>query len=115
MTRTAIAVALVASLALIATTAQAADAVAGQRQYQATCAACHGTTGISIAPIYPDVAGQKEEYLVTQLKAFRDGTRKNPIMEPMAKGLTDSEIANLSLYLSQLGSPGSRPPASAQP
>jgi cytochrome c553 len=58
--------------------------------------------GISIAPIYPNLAGQKQEYLVAQLQAFRDGSRKNPIMQPMAKGLTDADIANIAVYVSTL-------------
>lgn len=82
--------------------AHAADAAAGQQQYQSTCAACHGSNGISVAPIYPNLASQKLDYLVAQLKAFRDGTRVNPIMNPMARNLTDTEIANLAAYLSTL-------------
>ncbi|WHZ18088.1 MAG: Cytochrome c4 [Rhodanobacteraceae bacterium] len=88
--------------ALVAGAAHAADPAAGKQKFEATCAACHGMQGISIAPIYPNVAGQKQEYLVTQLKAFRDGSRKNPIMQPMAKGLTDADIVNIAAYLSTL-------------
>ena len=47
-------------------------------------------------------AGQKEEYRVVQLEAFRDGSRQSAIMAPMAKGLTDTDIANISAYLSTL-------------
>lgn len=83
-------------------TAKAADPAAGQKQFEATCAACHGQNGISVLPTYPNLAGQKIEYLVAQLKAFRDGTRVNPIMNPMAKGLSDIDIANLALYISTL-------------
>ena len=82
--------------------AQAADATAGKVKYDATCVACHGAAGVSVAPIYPNVGGQKEAYLVEQLKAFRDGSRKNPIMEPMAKGLSDVDILNISQYLASL-------------
>lgn len=82
--------------------AYAANPAAGKQKYEATCAACHGLKGISIATIYPNLAGQKQEYIVSQLKAFRDGTRKNAIMEPMAKGLTDTDIANIAVYVSGL-------------
>lgn len=92
------------ALAFFSISAQAADPAAGQKQYDATCIACHGAGGIAVAPIYPNLNGQKEQYLTEQLKAFRAGTRKNPIMEPMAKNLTDAEIANLSAFLSQLNS-----------
>lgn len=82
--------------------AYAANPAVGKQKYEATCAACHGAKGISIATIYPNLAGQKQEYLVSQLKAFRGGTRQNPIMQPMAKGLTDTDIANIALYVSGL-------------
>jgi cytochrome c553 len=93
-------IAIAAALAASAT--HAADPAAGKAKYETTCIACHGANGVSIAPIYPNVAGQKEEYLVAQMKAFRDGSRQNPIMAPMAKGLTDTDIANISAYLATL-------------
>ena len=93
---------LATTAALAATAAHAVDPAAGKAKYEATCVACHGAAGISTAPIYPNVAGQKEEYLVTQMKAFRDGSRPNPIMAPMAKGLTDTDIVNIAAYLSAL-------------
>lgn len=91
-----------AVLAVIATSAQAADPAAGKTHFNSTCVACHGPGGISVAPIYPNLGGQKEPYLVEQLKAYRDGTRQNAIMAPMAKGLTDTQIANIAAYLSAL-------------
>lgn len=102
MTKTSLFASLALGALAVASVASAADPVAGQKQYEATCAACHGTNGISIAPIYPNLAGQKTEYLVAQLKAFRAGSRQNPIMQPMAKGLTDTDIANIAAYVSTL-------------
>lgn len=87
---------------LVASSAYAVDPAAGKAKYEGTCAACHGANGISVAPIYPNLAGQKDEYLVSQLKAFRDGSRPNPIMQPMAKGLTNTDIANIGAYLATL-------------
>jgi len=90
-------------LLLMGTTvsAVAGDAAAGQAK-SAVCAGCHGPKGISIAPIYPNLAGQKEAYLVAQLKAFRDGSRANAIMAPMAKPLSDADIDNLAAHYSSL-------------
>jgi len=82
-----------------AASAQAADPAAGKALYESTCVACHGPAGISVAPIYPNVGGQKEQYLVDQLKAYRNKTRVNAIMAPMAEKLTDTQIANLAAYL----------------
>lgn len=81
--------------------AVAADAAAGKAK-AATCAGCHGAAGISNNPLWPNLAGQKEAYLVKQMKAFRDGTRADPMMAPMSKPLSDDDIANLAAYYSSL-------------
>ena len=71
-----------------------------------TCVACHGANGVSVIPNYPNLAGQKELYLVDAIKAYRDGGRKNPIMQPMAAALSDDDIANLAAYFSSLPAGG---------
>jgi cytochrome c553 len=83
----------------------AGDIEAGKAR-AGTCAACHGNKGISMIPMYPNLAGQKEQYLVLQLKAFRDGERKNMVMSPMAAGLSDNDIDNLSAYYANLSPVG---------
>jgi cytochrome c553 len=79
----------------------AGDAAAGKSK-AASCAGCHGPAGISSNPMWPNLAGQQEAYLAKQLKAFRDGTREDPMMSPMAKPLTDTDIENLAAYYSML-------------
>lgn len=80
----------------------AGDAAAGKSK-AATCGACHGMNGISPNDMWPNLAGQKEGYLVAQMKAFRDGQRANPMMAPMAAGLSDADIADLAAYYASLG------------
>lgn len=75
----------------------AGDAAAGKAK-SATCAACHGPTGISINPMWPSLAGQQEVYLAKQMTAFRDGTRSDPMMGPMAAALSDADIADLATF-----------------
>ena len=94
-------VALVA-LSINFQTAMAGDAAAGKAR-AATCSACHGANGISSNDTWPNLAGQKETYLVLQMKAFRDGQRNNPMMTPMAAGLSDDDIANLAAFYTSLG------------
>ena len=89
--------ALLTCLILASTSAIAADAAAGKTK-SAVCAACHGPAGISANPLWPNLAGQKEQYLVKQIKAFRDGDRKDPMMAPMVMGLSDDDAANLAAY-----------------
>ena len=79
----------------------AGDAAAGKTK-SATCAACHGAEGISPNELWPNLAGQKQAYLIKQLKAFKDGSRKDPMMSPMAAPLSDEDIDNLSAYFSGL-------------
>ena len=89
--------ALLTALLLASTSAMAGDVAAGKAK-SAICAACHGATGHSMNPLWPNLAGQKEMYLAKQIKAFRDGTRQDPMMAPMVAALSDDDIANLAAY-----------------
>ena len=82
--------------------AQSKDTDIGKEKATAICAACHGPDGISINPLWPSLAAQKKDYIIKQLKAFRDGTRADPAMSPMAKPLTDADIENLAAHYSSL-------------
>ena len=92
---------LSSALMFLALSASAGDAEAGKAK-SAVCVACHGPAGVSSNPLWPNLAGQQEAYLVKQLKDFRDGNRKDPVMAPMAAGLSDDDIANLATYFSGL-------------
>ncbi len=89
-------------LAVSASSAMAAGDAAAGKAKAATCAACHGADGISKVPMYPNLKSQKAAYIVKQLKAFKDGTRKDPTMNAMAKPLSDADMANLAAYYSSL-------------
>jgi cytochrome c553 len=75
------------------------DAAAG-KVLARNCAACHGETGIASNAAWPTIAGQRPGYLVNALKAFRAGLRKDPMMASVARGLADTDIANLAAYYS---------------
>jgi cytochrome c553 len=77
------------------------DAAAGKAK-AASCNACHGANGISAIPTYPNLAGQKEAYLVKQMKAFKDKSRKDPTMNAMAAPLSDTDMANLAAHFAGL-------------
>jgi cytochrome c553 len=94
--------ALFISIALLAS---AADAVAAGdwrtgRGKAMLCQACHGTDGISKVPDAPNIAGQTEPYLTTQLQAFKSGARKSETMSLVAKELSDKDIDDLAAYFS---------------
>jgi cytochrome c553 len=67
-----------------------------------TCIACHGQNGISLSPTWPTLAGQHEDYIVHALNQYRDGSRKDPVMVPMAATLSDRDVALLAKYYSRL-------------
>lgn len=66
------------------------------------CSSCHGLEGRSISPTFPNLAGQPHDYLVAQLKAFRDHTRADPhahtYMWGMAATLSDATIDGVATY-----------------
>lgn len=79
----------------------AGDPDAGKAK-AATCVACHGANGISPNDIWPNLAGQKAAYLAKQIKAFRDGIRKDPSMSAMVANLSDQDAEDLAAYFSSL-------------
>jgi len=86
---------------LMASPTFAGDAAAGKAK-STMCAACHGTNGISMVPMYPNLAGQKEAYLLKQLKDFKSGKRNDPTMKGMVMPLSDEDMANLSAYYAEM-------------
>lgn len=76
------------------------SAEAGQAK-SATCVACHGVDGNSVNPEWPSIAGQHPDYIVKQLKAFKNGDRQNVLMTPMATTLSEADMADLAAYFSK--------------
>ena len=66
----------------------------------AMCGACHGATGVSAAPMYPNLVGQNAGYIRNQLANFKSGTRKDAMMAPMAANLSEQDMADLAAYFS---------------
>ena len=65
------------------------------------CAACHGIDGNSPAGIFPNLAGQNARYLYLQLKDFKEGRRKDPMMSPMVASLEKKDMLALAQYFSE--------------
>jgi cytochrome c553 len=84
----------------------APDALAAGREKYVQCASCHGADGRStVVPQYPKIGGQTAEYVVNALKAYRDGRRTGTyaaMMAAVAKPLSDTDIADLALYVESL-------------
>lgn len=76
------------------------------RQLAASCAACHGTQGNSVAASGDDganavLAGMAPAEFIEKMLGFKDGSRKATVMHHHAKGLTIDEINQLSVHFSQ--------------
>lgn len=70
------------------------------------CAGCHGPEGIGTADFNPNLACQKQVYMVKQLNAYRDGIRTtHPPMTNIARMLSEDEVENISEWYSITGCP----------
>ena len=74
------------------------------------CTGCHGADGMSVNDIWPNLAGQRAGYLARQLRAFRAGTRADPVMATFASPLTDQDITDIAAYYA-----GLKPQAATEP
>lgn len=76
----------------------AEDAIDAGKEKATACVSCHGEHGNSLVSIFPKLAGQHSSYFIKQLQAFKNGTRKNPIMSAIAMGLSQDDMADLGAY-----------------
>ena len=89
---------LAALLALsLPAAAASGDAEVGKKK-STPCAACHGANGVSASPDFPNLAGQYPDYLVTALTHYKNGKRKNAIMQAQVANLTTKDMADLSAF-----------------
>lgn len=68
-----------------------------------SCAACHGAGGVSTNPLWPNLAGQSEAYLLAALQAYRGGERKSAIMTGIARSLSSADAARAAGYFTGPG------------
>jgi cytochrome subunit of sulfide dehydrogenase len=77
---------------------------AGVRALAANCAQCHGTEGhpapgSTLAPL----AGRPRADLAAKLAGFKAGRARATVMDQLAKGYSDEEIAALADYFASRG------------
>lgn len=67
------------------------------------CMACHQENGAGI-PLagFPQLAGLNPVYFVKQINDYKNSLRINPVMQPIAKGLNESELKNLAAYFAAM-------------
>jgi cytochrome c553 len=62
------------------------------------CQTCHGQDGISKLPGAPNLAGQSQDYMIAAIGAYKNGERKNEIMNTIAQSLRDADVADVTAY-----------------
>ena len=89
----------------LAPVSKAADSTNGEQLYQ-KCIMCHGENGQGKeSRNAPRIAGQYDWYIVTALKDFKSGARKNPTMMPYIENLSESDYEDLAAYISSMELP----------
>ncbi len=86
------------ALASAASILHAEGNISAGKQKAASCTSCHGDNGNSMVATFPKLAQQHSSYLERQLRAFKDGSRSDPMMSAMALALTDEDMADISAY-----------------
>ena len=89
---------------LAASTAVAQDAATlNLRSLAATCANCHSTDGRTTdGSAIQALAGMPRDYMITQIKSFKDGSRSATVMHQLSKGFTDQQIESVASYFAAL-------------
>jgi len=75
----------------------AGDIEAGKSK-SIVCSACHGQDGNSINPLWPSLAGQHKQYTIHTLKAYKNGTRVDPVMQAQVMALTEQDFEDIAAY-----------------
>lgn len=88
------------AMAAVCMTAHAQDIEAGKKKAEA-CVACHGANGNSPSGMFPTLAGQNDRYIYLQLRDYKEGRRKNPMMSAVAAGLEKQDMKDIAAYFSQ--------------
>ena len=69
------------------------------RSLAASCAHCHGTQGQALpGQAMVKLAGLPADYMLSQLLAFRNGSRPATIMHQLSKGYTPEQLAAIAAY-----------------
>lgn len=78
----------------------------GSQSGALACITCHMPDGKGMdAGGFPNIAGYSAGYLAKQIQDFKNGSRENVIMLPIATALTDAEIDAVAKYMASLDKP----------
>jgi cytochrome c553 len=72
------------------------------RERTVLCGTCHGTDGMAVQPLAPNLAGQNPVYIVDQFQRFGDGRRNDYLMSNLAKTFSFEDKIKIALYYSDM-------------
>ncbi len=74
-------------------------------QLVATCIACHGQVGVSPDPAFPSLAGQRFDYLLSELRRIQSGKRPAPLMIGQLDAMSDENLHDIAAFYAAQSSP----------
>lgn len=102
MSKTSFVVCAGLALVLSATAHAKEPPIATGKMMGDTCASCHGTLGKSMDEYMPSLAGIDRQQLIRAMTDYRADRRVSVVMNRIAKGYTDAEIAAIADYFSTI-------------
>jgi len=90
------------------------DPVQAGKAAASVCAGCHGETGVSKTPGTPNLAGLDPKYLVSAMRAYQGGQRKNDLMKSMLAAVSEADLSNIALFYALQKPSSSKTPAPDQ-
>ena len=95
--------------------ANAAEIADGKRVAEASCASCHGVSGVSATKGVPHLAGQRPAYLYLELRAYQSGARGDNTMGAAVRFLSDEALVKVAAYYASLDPALPNVPTGAKP
>lgn len=78
------------------------DIAAGENLVTNLCSQCHGDKIIPFVQSYPNIKGQKANYILKQLSEFKTDKRQDLYMQSVVKSLSDQDMRNVAAFYSTL-------------
>ncbi len=78
------------------------DVRAGKAFAEQECRGCHGLDGRGAAPGIPNLAGQRDRYLLTSLKEYKDRKRTHAALRDIAGHMNEADARNVAAYYASL-------------
>lgn len=78
------------------------DIAAGKAIAERECKGCHGLDGKGVAPAIPNLAAQRERYLLASIAAYKERKRTHAALREMAEHLSETDTRNVAAYYASL-------------